>query len=144
MSESSVTLLPSFLQAVVSVFRRHLVNVWYQMWSTDTEQSAVTTERTSRALVFEVGSLVCGPSRESPQIDEFILRVMPENTTWRFSLTGPSSRRLYGGMASDVSYRTGGCVHTLRRAAAATRNVGPGRVARSGATSTRQWTSTPV
>jgi class 3 adenylate cyclase len=39
-------LLPSFLEAVEAVFRRHLVNVSYQMWSTDEEQSAVTLERT--------------------------------------------------------------------------------------------------
>jgi class 3 adenylate cyclase len=38
--------LPLFLEAVEAVFRRHLVNVSYQMWSTDTEQSAVTLERT--------------------------------------------------------------------------------------------------
>jgi class 3 adenylate cyclase len=39
-------LLPSFLEAAVAVFRRHLVNVSYQIWSTDTEQAAVTMERT--------------------------------------------------------------------------------------------------
>ena len=39
-------LLPSFLEAVAAVFRRHLVNVSYQTWSTDTEQAAVTMERT--------------------------------------------------------------------------------------------------
>ncbi len=39
-------LLPSFLDAVEAVFRRHLVNGSYQTWSTDTEESAVTTERT--------------------------------------------------------------------------------------------------
>jgi class 3 adenylate cyclase len=39
-------LLPSFLEAVGAVFRRHLVDVSYQMWSTDSEQAAVTLERT--------------------------------------------------------------------------------------------------
>ena len=39
-------LLPSFLEALGAVFRRHLVDVSYQMWSTDTEQAAVTLERT--------------------------------------------------------------------------------------------------
>ena len=39
-------LLPSFLDAVVAVFRRHLVNVSYQTWSTDAEQAAVTMDRT--------------------------------------------------------------------------------------------------
>jgi adenylate cyclase len=39
-------LLPPFLEALGAVFRRHLVNVSYQAWSTDPEQSAVTLERT--------------------------------------------------------------------------------------------------
>jgi adenylate cyclase len=39
-------LLPSFLEAMAAVFRRHLVNVSYQTWSTDTERAAVTMERT--------------------------------------------------------------------------------------------------
>ena len=39
-------LLPPFLDAVAAVFRRHLVNVSYQTWSTDTEQAAVTMDRT--------------------------------------------------------------------------------------------------
>lgn len=39
-------LLPSFLQAVSAVFRRHLVLVSYQLWSTDEEQVAVTLQRT--------------------------------------------------------------------------------------------------
>ncbi len=38
--------LPSFLEALGAVFRRHLVNASYQTWSTDTEQAAVTMERT--------------------------------------------------------------------------------------------------
>jgi adenylate cyclase len=38
--------LPLFLDAVAAVFRRHLVNVSYQTWSTDTEQAAVTMDRT--------------------------------------------------------------------------------------------------
>ena len=38
--------LPSFLEALAAVFRRHLVNASYQTWSTDTEQAAVTMERT--------------------------------------------------------------------------------------------------
>ena len=39
-------LLPSFLEAMAAVFRRHLVNVSYQTWSTDTERAAVIMERT--------------------------------------------------------------------------------------------------
>jgi class 3 adenylate cyclase len=39
-------LLPSFLEALAAVFRRHLVSVSYQTWSTDTEQTEVTMERT--------------------------------------------------------------------------------------------------
>ena len=39
-------LLPSFLEAVEAVFRRHLVVVSYQLWSTDEERAAVTLERT--------------------------------------------------------------------------------------------------
>jgi class 3 adenylate cyclase len=39
-------LLPSFLAAVEAVFRRHLVVVSYQLWSTDEEHAAVTLERT--------------------------------------------------------------------------------------------------
>ena len=39
-------LLPPFLDAIEAVFRRHLVDVSYQMWSTDSEQAAVTLERT--------------------------------------------------------------------------------------------------
>jgi class 3 adenylate cyclase len=39
-------LLPTFLDAVLAVFRRHLVNVSYQTWSTDSERAAVTLERT--------------------------------------------------------------------------------------------------
>jgi class 3 adenylate cyclase len=39
-------LLPSFLQAVNAVFRRHLVLVSYQLWSTDEEHAAVTLQRT--------------------------------------------------------------------------------------------------
>ena len=39
-------LLPRFLDALLAVFRRHLVNVSYQTWSTDNEQSAVMLERT--------------------------------------------------------------------------------------------------
>jgi class 3 adenylate cyclase len=37
--------LPSFLEALAAVFRRHLVNASYQTWSTDTERAAVTMER---------------------------------------------------------------------------------------------------
>lgn len=39
-------LLPPFLRAADAVFRRHLVNVSYQLWSTDAEQAAVTLQRT--------------------------------------------------------------------------------------------------
>lgn len=39
-------LLPSFLEAVEAVFRRHLVMVSYQLWSTDEDRAAVTLERT--------------------------------------------------------------------------------------------------
>jgi class 3 adenylate cyclase len=39
-------LLPAFLGAVEAVFRRHLVNVSFQTWSTDTDQAAVILERT--------------------------------------------------------------------------------------------------
>ncbi|HYZ98943.1 MAG TPA: hypothetical protein VE575_09355, partial [Acidimicrobiales bacterium] len=39
-------LLPAFLEAVEAVFRRHLVVVSYQMWSTDEDRAAVTLERT--------------------------------------------------------------------------------------------------
>jgi adenylate cyclase len=39
-------LLPAFLEAVEAVFRRHLVVVSYQLWSTDEERAAVTLERT--------------------------------------------------------------------------------------------------
>jgi class 3 adenylate cyclase len=38
--------LPFFLEAVGAVFRRHLVNVSYQTWSTDPDQSVVVMERT--------------------------------------------------------------------------------------------------
>jgi class 3 adenylate cyclase len=38
-------MLPPFLDAVDAVFRRHLVDVSYQMWSTDSDQVAVTFER---------------------------------------------------------------------------------------------------
>jgi adenylate cyclase len=38
-------LLPPFLAAVEAIFRRHLVDVSYQMWSTDSDQAAVTLER---------------------------------------------------------------------------------------------------
>lgn len=38
-------LLPSFLEAVNAVFRRHLVLVSYQLWSTDEERAAVTLQR---------------------------------------------------------------------------------------------------
>jgi class 3 adenylate cyclase len=38
-------LLPPFLEAVDAVFRRQLVDVSYQMWSTDSDQVAVTFER---------------------------------------------------------------------------------------------------
>ena len=39
-------LLPPFLEAVGAVFRRHLVDIAYQTWATDTEQTAVIMERT--------------------------------------------------------------------------------------------------
>jgi adenylate cyclase len=39
-------LLPPFLEAVGALFRRHLVVVSYQLWSTDDEHAAVTLERT--------------------------------------------------------------------------------------------------
>jgi class 3 adenylate cyclase len=39
-------LLPQFLEAVNAVFRRHLVLVSYQLWSTDEDNVAVTLERT--------------------------------------------------------------------------------------------------
>jgi adenylate cyclase len=39
-------LLPSFLEAVNAVFRRHLVLVSYQLWSTDEERAGVTLQRT--------------------------------------------------------------------------------------------------
>jgi class 3 adenylate cyclase len=39
-------LLPPFLEAVEAVFRRHLVVVSYQLWSTDEDRAAVTLERT--------------------------------------------------------------------------------------------------
>jgi class 3 adenylate cyclase len=39
-------LLPSFLEATAAVFRRHLINISYQTWSTDSEQAAVIMERT--------------------------------------------------------------------------------------------------
>jgi class 3 adenylate cyclase len=38
-------LLPPFLGAVEAIFRRQLVHVSYQTWSTDSEQAAVTFER---------------------------------------------------------------------------------------------------
>jgi adenylate cyclase len=38
--------LPAFLDATAAVFRRHLVNLSYQPWSTDTDLAAVTHERT--------------------------------------------------------------------------------------------------
>jgi class 3 adenylate cyclase len=38
-------LLPPFLATVEAIFRRHLVDVSYQMWSTDSDQTAVTLER---------------------------------------------------------------------------------------------------
>jgi class 3 adenylate cyclase len=39
-------LLPAFLEALEAVFRRHLVVVSYQLWSTDEDRAAVTLERT--------------------------------------------------------------------------------------------------
>jgi class 3 adenylate cyclase len=39
-------LLPGFLDAVNAVFRRHLILVSYQRWSTDEDMAAVTLERT--------------------------------------------------------------------------------------------------
>jgi adenylate cyclase len=39
-------LLPVFLDAVDALFRRHLVAVSYQLWSTDEEHAAVTLDRT--------------------------------------------------------------------------------------------------
>jgi len=39
-------LLPFFLEAVDALFRRHLVAVSYQIWSTDEEHAAVTLDRT--------------------------------------------------------------------------------------------------
>ena len=39
-------LLPPFLDTVTAMFRRHLVLVSYQLWSTDEERAAVTLERT--------------------------------------------------------------------------------------------------
>jgi adenylate cyclase len=45
-STAARDLLPSFLDAVSAVFRRHLVLVSYQLWSTDQEQAAVTLQRT--------------------------------------------------------------------------------------------------
>jgi adenylate cyclase len=39
-------LLPAFLEAVEAVFRRQLVVVSYQLWSTDEERAAVTLDRT--------------------------------------------------------------------------------------------------
>jgi class 3 adenylate cyclase len=39
-------LLPLFLDAISAVFRRHLVLVSYNLWSTDEEQTAVTLDRT--------------------------------------------------------------------------------------------------
>ena len=39
-------MLPEFLEAVDAVFRRHLVDVSHQMWSTDQDHAAVTLERT--------------------------------------------------------------------------------------------------
>lgn len=38
--------LPLFLEAVAAMFRRHLVLVSYQRWSTDEDRAAVTLERT--------------------------------------------------------------------------------------------------
>jgi len=38
--------IPPFLDAMAAVFRRHLVNVSYQMWSPDAENAAVTLQRT--------------------------------------------------------------------------------------------------
>ena len=45
-STSGRELLPMFLDAVNAVFRRHLVRVSYQMWSTDEDRAAVTRELT--------------------------------------------------------------------------------------------------
>jgi len=39
-------LLPPFIEAIGAVFRRHLVDVSYQTWSTDSDISAVTKDRT--------------------------------------------------------------------------------------------------
>jgi adenylate cyclase len=38
-------LLPAFIDAVNAIFRRHLILVSYQMWSTDADQTAVTLQR---------------------------------------------------------------------------------------------------
>jgi class 3 adenylate cyclase len=38
--------IPPFVDAMAAVFRRHLVNVSYQMWSPDAENAAVTLQRT--------------------------------------------------------------------------------------------------
>ena len=45
-SNAGRDLLPLFLDALAAVFRRHLVLVSYQLWSTDEEQTAVTLDRT--------------------------------------------------------------------------------------------------
>jgi len=39
-------LLPGFIDAVMAVFRRHMVLASYQLWSPDVDRSAVTHERT--------------------------------------------------------------------------------------------------
>jgi adenylate cyclase len=44
-TEAARELLPLFLEAANAVFRRHMVLVSYQLWSTDDERAAVTHER---------------------------------------------------------------------------------------------------
>ncbi|MBV9412439.1 MAG: hypothetical protein JO148_12635 [Acidimicrobiia bacterium] len=45
-SLAAAELLPLFLQALTAVFRRHLIQVSYNLWSIDDEGAAVTLERT--------------------------------------------------------------------------------------------------
>lgn len=45
-TEFARQLIPPFVEALAAIFRRHLVLVSYQRWSTDDEQSAVTHQRT--------------------------------------------------------------------------------------------------
>jgi class 3 adenylate cyclase len=82
-------LLPPFLETMEAVFRRQLVHVSYQMWSTDSEQAAVTFERVV-CFADLVGSTEAFHTRSTREMANLLRRF--EEQVW--GLVGDSGGRV--------------------------------------------------